>query len=68
MATKLVRLVNDKKKSMNQAPSTSNISMSSMKRGRDIDTEEFISELQEKISDLEQQNRRLKENVTESVY
>ena len=68
MATKLVRLVNDKKKSMNQAPATSNISMSSMKRGRDIDTEEFISELQEKISDLEQQNRRLKENVTESVY
>ena len=63
MATKLVRLVNDKKKSMNQPAAASNLSMTSAKRGRDFETEEYISELQEKISELEQQNRRLKENV-----
>jgi hypothetical protein len=31
---------------------------------RDIDTEELINELQKKNTELELQNRRLKENVT----
>lgn len=30
---------------------------------RDIDSEELISELQGKVYDLEQQNKKLKENV-----
>lgn len=30
---------------------------------RDIDTEELAAELQDKVHDLEQQNKKLKENV-----
>lgn len=33
------------------------------KRMRDVDSEELIAELQTKCSDLELQNKRLKENV-----
>ena len=62
MATKLIRLVNDKKKSLG-TNSTFAIQTNSGKRVRDIDTEEYIAELQAKIGDLEQQNKRLKENV-----
>ena len=61
MATKLIRLVNDKKKSLNS--NFNSIQASNGKRIRDIDTEEFVNELQKKLSDLELQNKRLKENV-----
>ena len=30
---------------------------------RDVDTEEYVAELQSKVSELELQNKRLKENV-----
>ena len=63
MATKLVRLVNDKKKSSSNTPSAVTIQSSSGKRMRDVDTEEYIAELQTKCSDLEMQKQRLKENV-----
>ena len=59
MATKLIRLVNDKKKSLN----SNSIQTSNGKRIRDIDTEEYVNELQKKLSDLELHNKRLKENV-----
>lgn len=69
MATKLIRLLNDKKRigavggtqakvpilalnSPNKKPST-----------RDIDTEEMLVELQERIQELETQNKRLRENL-----
>lgn len=61
MATKLVRLVEDKKKSMNDR--NSNLSLNSGKRMRDVDSEELIADLQSKVSELEVQNKRLKENV-----
>jgi hypothetical protein len=61
MATKLIRLVNDKKKSLNN--NFNSIQASNGKRIRDIDTEEYVNELQKKLSDLESQNKRLKENV-----
>ncbi len=57
MATKLVRLVNDKKKSSAVGGAASG------KRMHDVDTEEFIAELQTKCSDLEMHNKRLKENL-----
>jgi hypothetical protein len=63
MATKLIRLVNDKKKSLNNSFSNT-IQTGTSKRMRDIDTEELITELQKKVTELELQNRRLKENVT----
>ena len=55
MATKLFRLVNDKKKSVN-----TNISG---KQFRDIQSEEYIADLEAKLSDLDMINKRLKENV-----
>ena len=66
MATKLVRLVNDKKKSMNQGGNdVANVSSTSIRQrvGRDFKTEEYVAELESKIGEIEQQNRRLKENV-----
>jgi len=63
MATKLIRLVNDKKKSLNNS-FNNNFQAGASKRMRDIDTEELINELQKKNTELELQNRRLKENVT----
>lgn len=62
MATKLVRLVNDKKKSANSNGNYT-IQASSGKRMRDVDTEEYLAELQAKCSDLEMHNKRLKENL-----
>ena len=62
MATKLIRIVNDKKKSLSSNFSN-NIQAPSGKRMRDVDTEEYVAELQSKVSDLELQNKRLKENV-----
>ena len=62
MATKLIRLVNDKKKSLNTNFSN-NLQNTAGKRMRDVDTEEYVAELQSKVSDLEMQNKRLKENV-----
>ncbi len=55
MATKLFRLVNDKKKSVN-----TNLSG---KPFRDIQTEEYVADLEAKLSDLDMINKRLKENV-----
>ena len=55
MATKLLRLVSDKKKE--QAESGVG------KRGRDIETEEMLEELYSKIRELEKQNGTLKEKV-----
>lgn len=55
MATKLVRLVNDKKKSVN--------ANTAGKPYRDIETEEYVAELEAKLSDLIMINKRLKENV-----
>lgn len=65
MATKLVRLVNDKKKSMNQGNDVANVSSTSIRQrgGRDFKTEEYVAELESKIGEIEQQNRRLRENV-----
>ncbi len=61
MATKLIKLVNDKKKSVNQSDFT--VQASSGKRVRDVDTEEYLTELQAKCADLEMHNKRLKENL-----
>lgn len=65
MATKLVRLVNDKKKSMNQGGDAANVSSTSInrQRGRDVKMEEYVAELEGKIGELEQANKRLRENV-----
>lgn len=64
MATKLIRLVNDKKKSLNANSSGTNLAANtSGKRVRDVETEELVAELNSKVSDLEMQNKRLKENV-----
>lgn len=60
MATKLIRLVNDKKKTGGKGLNDSAIGS---KRMRDVDTEEYIADLQNKVMELEQQNKRLKENV-----
>lgn len=54
MATKLLRLVNDKKKEDGAGGG---------KRGRDIETEEMLEELHGKIRELEKQNHVLKEKV-----
>ena len=68
MATKLVRLINDKKKSTNSQNESGFMSAAAGgKRGlRDVDNEELVSDLQAKLMDLEQQNKRLKENVWNS--
>ena len=65
MATKLIRLVNDKKKSVNAGGGgvSYTVQASSGKRMRDVDTEDFLAELQTKCADLEMHNNRLKENL-----
>ena len=68
MGTKLLRLHNDKKKSqlvgnMGSSGATAGGSTGG-KRMRDIDTEELIADLRTKVSELELQNKRLKENVS----
>ncbi|CAF0828349.1 unnamed protein product [Brachionus calyciflorus] len=60
MATKLIRLVNDKKKSSSKG--TLNDSGGG-KRMRDVDSEEYIAGIQNKLMELEQQNKKLKENL-----
>ncbi len=54
MATKLLRLVSDKKKADQQ---------SGVKKTRDIETEEMLEELHGKIRELEKQNVQLKEKL-----
>lgn len=55
MATKLVRLVKDRKR-LEQTPS-------GMVAGRDVEMEEMIEELQEKVRQLEKQNEGLKQRL-----
>ncbi|XP_022337426.2 protein fantom-like isoform X1 [Crassostrea virginica] len=56
MATKLLRLVNDKKKN-------SETEVGATKKGRDIEMEEKMEELQDQIRNLEKQNGQLKEKL-----
>ncbi|XP_048402684.1 protein fantom isoform X2 [Stegostoma tigrinum] len=56
MATKLIRLVNDKKRSEMESGGTKRI-------GRDIEMEEMIEELQERVCELEKQNDGLKNRL-----
>ena len=65
MATKLVKLVNDKKKSLG---TNGGAQAGSAKRMRDVDTEEYLIELESKVSDLEMHNKRLKENVGSPIW
>ena len=55
MATKLLRLVSDKKKEHGEAGGG--------KRGRDVETEEMLEELHAKVRDLDKQNHVLREKV-----
>ncbi|XP_072135661.1 protein fantom isoform X4 [Mobula birostris] len=59
MATKLIRLVNDKKRSELESGGPKRI-------GRDIEMEEMIEELQEKVCELEKQNEGLKNRLVAS--
>ncbi|CAH1779675.1 unnamed protein product [Owenia fusiformis] len=54
MATKLLRLVSDKKKREGDQGG---------RKGRDIETEEMVEELQSKVRDLEKQNSMFKEKL-----
>ncbi|XP_041047715.1 protein fantom isoform X4 [Carcharodon carcharias] len=56
MATKLIRLVNDKKKSEMENGGTKRI-------GRDIEMEEMIEELQDRVCELEKQNEGLRNRL-----
>ncbi|GCB60116.1 hypothetical protein scyTo_0006814, partial [Scyliorhinus torazame] len=56
MATKLIRLVNDKKRSEMESGGTKRI-------GRDIEMEEMIEELQERVCELEKQNEGLRNRL-----
>ncbi|XP_048461846.1 protein fantom isoform X3 [Rhincodon typus] len=56
MATKLIRLVNDKKRAEMESGGTKRI-------GRDIEMEEMIEELQERVCELEKQNDGLKNRL-----
>lgn len=58
MATKLIRLVNDRKKS-GSAP----VQIKKVLSARDVETEDFISELQQKLADSDAQNKRLREKI-----
>ena len=58
MATKLIRLVNDKKKS-GSAP----VQTKKVLSARDVETEDLISELQQKLADSDAQNKRLREKI-----
>lgn len=68
MATKLIRLVNDRKRSaqLNNAGYHANGQQGAAKKGglmRDVETEELIAELQQKLGEAEMQNKRLRENL-----
>uniref|UniRef100_UPI00398F5A52 protein fantom isoform X3 n=1 Tax=Pristiophorus japonicus TaxID=55135 RepID=UPI00398F5A52 len=56
MATKLIRLVNDKKRSEMESGGIKRI-------GRDIEMEEMIEELQERVCELEKQNEGLRNRL-----
>nr|XP_014344602.1 PREDICTED: protein fantom isoform X2 [Latimeria chalumnae] len=56
MATKLIRLVNDKKRSEQDGGGPKRL-------GRDVELEEMIEELQEKVSELEKQNEGLQNRL-----
>ncbi|XP_060591570.1 protein fantom-like isoform X2 [Ruditapes philippinarum] len=60
MATKLLRLVNDKKKT---ADTEGHVGGGGGKRIRDVETEEKMEELQDKIRDLEKQNHQYREKL-----
>lgn len=57
MATKLIRLVKDRKR-VDQASSSGHVIA-----GRNVEMEEMIEELQEKIHELEKQNEGLKQRL-----
>ncbi|XP_059848812.1 protein fantom isoform X5 [Hypanus sabinus] len=59
MATKLIRLVNDKKRTELESGGPKRI-------GRDIEMEEMIEELQEKVCELEKQNEGLRNRLVAS--
>lgn len=63
MATKLVRLVNDKKKHGGGSGAGNYTTTGSGKRMHDVDTEEYLTELRTKCNDLEMHNKRLKESL-----
>ncbi|XP_028931823.1 protein fantom isoform X3 [Ornithorhynchus anatinus] len=56
MATKLIRLVNDKKRS-------ERVGGGSKRPGRDVELEEMIEQLQEKVHELERQNEGLRNRL-----
>ena len=61
MATKLLRLVSDKKKTDgDKAPAHAH----HRGGGRDVETAEMIEDLQAKVRDLERQNQLLKDKVS----
>jgi protein fantom len=65
MATKLIRLMNDKKKSLNQNNNNNSfyVNSSSKRPMRDIEAEEFVVEMEAKLQEYELQNKRMKENL-----
>lgn len=56
MATKLIRLVNDKKR-------YERVGGGPKRLGRDVEMEEMIEQLQEKVHELERQNEALKNRL-----
>lgn len=56
MATKLIRLVNDKKKAEQAAGGPKRL-------GQDVEMEEMIEQLQEKVRDLERQNEGIRHRL-----
>lgn len=56
MATKLIRLVNDKKR-------YERVGGGPQRLGRDVEMEEMIEQLQEKVHELERQNEVLKNRL-----
>ena len=58
LATKLIRMANDKKRPANIASTGKKVNSA-----RDIETEDIISELQQKLSEANIQNQRLREKI-----
>ena len=59
MATKLLRLVNDRKKHDQDG---------GVRKVRDVETEEMMEELQAKVRDFEKQNDALRNKVREQCF